>query len=176
MIPELAADLHYKKGPYYADEGDFATAGSVRVGLVNEVPGSIALALGEDGYRRGLLTGSIGFFGGTLMGAGEVYHNDGPFDVPDDCTRLNGVVRYFRGEPSDYFTLTAMAYSGKWNSTDQLPLRAISAGLIGRFGSLNPGDGGTSTRSSQSFNRSESRDAADSCDGRRGRRRDEVHS
>jgi hypothetical protein len=34
LIPELAADLHYKKGPYYADEGDFATAGAVRISLV----------------------------------------------------------------------------------------------------------------------------------------------
>jgi hypothetical protein len=153
VVPELAADLHYKKGPYYADEGDFATAGTVRLGLVNEVPSSATLGFGEEGYRRGLLLDSTGFFDGTLLGAGEVYHNDGPFEVPDDYNRLNGVVRYFRGDAGDYFTLTAMAYSGKWNSTDQVPLRAISAGLIDRFGSLNSTDGGVSTRSSLSFNR-----------------------
>ena len=153
MIPELAADLHYKKGPYYADEGDFATAGTARVGLVNQVQSSATLSFGEDGYRRGLLLGSTGFFGGTLMGGGEVYHNDGPFDVPDDYNRLNGVVRYFRGDTLDYFTLTAMAYSGKWNSTDQVPLRAVSEGLVDRFGSLNPTDGGISTRSSLSLSR-----------------------
>ncbi len=143
VIPELAADLHYKKGPYYADEGDFATAGTARVGLVNEVAGSATVGFGEDGYRRELLMGSTGFFGGTLIGAGEIYHNDGPFDVPDDYNRLNGVVRYFRGDASDYFTLTAMAYSGQWNSTDQVPLRAIAEGLIDRFGTLNPTDGGS---------------------------------
>jgi TonB-dependent Receptor Plug Domain len=153
VIPELAADLHYKKGPYYADEGDFATAGAARVGLVNAVSASAILGFGEDGYRRGLLMGSTGFFGGTLIGAGEVYHNDGPFDVPDDYDRLNGVVRYFRGDASNYFTLTAMAYSGQWNSTDQVPLRAIDEGSIDRFGSLNPTDGGISTRSSLSFSR-----------------------
>src|ERR1700689_2204093 len=153
VIPELAADLHYKKGPYYADEGDFATAGTVRVGLVNEVPSSATGAFGEDGYRRGLLMGSMGLFDGTLIGAGEIYHNDGPFDVPDDYRRLNGVMRYFRGDSLDYFTLTAMAYSGKWNSTDQVPLRAIAEGLIDRFGSLNPTDGGVSSRSSLSFSR-----------------------
>jgi hypothetical protein len=153
VIPELAADLHYKKGPYYADEGDFATAGTARVGLVNEVPSSATVGFGEDGYRRGLFMGSTGLLGGTLLGAGEVYHNDGPFDVPDDYNRLNGVARYFRGDAQDYFTLTAMAYSGKWNSTDQVPLRAIAEGLIDRFGSLNPTDGGVSTRSSLSFSR-----------------------
>ena len=153
VIPELAADLHYKKGPYYADEGDFATAGTARVGLVNNVPSSATAGFGEDGYRRELLLGSTGLFDGTLMGAGEIYHNDGPFDVPDDYNRLNGVLRYFSGESSDYFTLTAMAYSGRWNSTDQVPSRAIVTGLIDRFGTLNPTDGGVSTRSSLSFSR-----------------------
>src|ERR1700734_3798645 len=83
VIPELAADLHYKKGPYYADEGDFATAGTARVGFVNDVSSSATVGFGEDGYRRGLFMGSTGLLGGTLLGAGEVYHNNGPFDVPD---------------------------------------------------------------------------------------------
>jgi TonB-dependent receptor-like protein len=152
-IPELAADLHYKKGPYYADEGDFATAGTVRVGLVNELSTSAALGFGEDGYRRTLLMGSTALAGGTLIGAGEIYHNDGPFDVPDDYRRLNGMLRYFWGDPQDYYTLTGMAYSGRWNSTDQVPLRAIDSGAIDRFGSLNPTDGGISSRASLSFNR-----------------------
>jgi TonB-dependent Receptor Plug Domain len=153
VIPELAADLHYKKGPYYADEGDFATAGAARVGFINEVPASATLGWGQDGYRRGLLMGSTSLAGGSFLGAGEVYHNDGPFDVSDDYNRLNGVVRYFHGDDRDSFTLTAMAYSGHWTSTDQVPQRAIREGLIDRFGSLNPSDGGISSRSSFSFNR-----------------------
>ena len=153
LIPELVADLHYKKGPYYADEGDFATAGSVRMGLVNQVDTTATLGYGADGYRRALLMGSTDLAGGTLLGAGEVYHNDGPFHVPDDYNRINGVLRYHRGTDSDYWTLTAMAYSGKWNSTDQVPQRAISGGLIDRFGSLNPTDGGETSRSSLIFNR-----------------------
>ncbi len=153
LIPELAGDLHYKKGPYYADEGDFATAGTARIGLVSDVPGSATLGYGEDGYRRALLMGSTAIAGGTLLAAGEAYHNDGPFDVPDDYNRLNGVLRYLRGDDRDYFTVTAMAYSGKWNSTDQVPERAISDGVIDRFGSLNPSDGGISSRESLSFSR-----------------------
>jgi TonB dependent receptor/TonB-dependent Receptor Plug Domain len=153
VIPELAGDLHYKKGPYYADEGDFATAGTARIGLVNALPTAATLGFGEDGYRRALLTGSGPYAGGMLIGATEVYHNDGPFDVPDDYNRLNGMLRYYRGDAQDYFTVTAMAYSGKWNSTDQVPQHAIEAGLIDRFGTLNPTDGGISSRSSLSFNR-----------------------
>jgi hypothetical protein len=153
LIPELVGDLHFKKGPYYADEGDFATAGAVRMDLVNATPDSATVGYGQDGYRRGLLMGSPGVGSGTLLGAGEIYHNDGPFDRPDDYKKLNGVLRYSSGTSSDYFTVTAMAYSGRWSATDQVPERAIDSGLIDRFGSLNPTDGGTSTRSSLSLNR-----------------------
>lgn len=153
LIPELVSDLHFKKGPYYADEGDFATAGAVRMDLLNEIPDSATLGFGQDGYRRALLLGSTTVGNGTLLGAGDVYHNDGPFDNPDDYNRLNAVVRYHHGTDQDFYTLTAMAYSGKWNSTDQVPEHAITEGLIGRFGSLAPTDGGISSRSSLSFNR-----------------------
>jgi hypothetical protein len=153
VIPELAGDLHYNKGPYYADEGDFATAGTVRLDFVSVLPDSVTGGGGQDGYRRALLIGTIALAGGTLLGAGEAYHNDGPFDVPDDYLRLNGVLRYRRGDDMDFFTLTGMAYSGKWNSTDQVPERALNEGVIDRFGSLNPSDGGESDRDSVSFNR-----------------------
>lgn len=152
LIPELVADLHYKKGPYYADEGDFATAGTARIGLANQIATNATLGYGEDGYQRALLMSSTALSGGTLLGAAEVYHNDGPFDVPDDYHRLNGVLRYRQGSDSTFFTLTAMAYSGKWNSTDQVPQHAIDSGVIDRFGSLNPTDGGHTSRSSLSFN------------------------
>jgi outer membrane receptor protein involved in Fe transport len=153
LIPELVSDLHYKKGPYYADEGDFATAGAVRMDVVNEIPDSATLGFGEDGYRRALLLGSTAVGAGTLLAAGDIYHNDGPFDYPDDYNRLNGVLRFHHGVAGDFFTVTAMAYSGTWNSTDQVPEHAITDGIIDRFGSLNPSDGGESSRSSLSFNR-----------------------
>ena len=153
LIPELASDLHYKKGPYYADEGDFATAGTARISLVNQLPTTVTLGYGQDGYRRALFMGTTDVAGGSLLGAAEIYHNDGPFDVPDDYNRLNGALRYSRGDNRDYFTVTALAYNGKWNSTDQLPQRALDEGIIGRFGSMNPTDGGESGRSSLTFSR-----------------------
>ena len=153
LIPELTSDLHYKKGPYYADEGDFATAGTVRVALASSLPTSVDMGGGEYGYRRTLLTATLPLAGGTLLGASEVYRNDGPFDVPDDYRRLSGVLAYTAGDSRDYTTVTAMAYSGRWTSTDQVPQSAIADGVIGRFGSLNPTDGGQSQRYSLSCSR-----------------------
>jgi hypothetical protein len=159
LIPEMAADLHYKKGPYFADEGDFATAGTARIGLTDQAATSATLGVGEDGYRRGLLMGSTSVAGGTLLGAGEIYHNDGPFDVPDGYNRRSALLRYYLGDAGDFTTVTAMTYSGKWNSTDQVPQRAIDEGLIDRYGSLNPSDGGVTSRSSVSFSRVKRSDA-----------------
>jgi outer membrane receptor protein involved in Fe transport len=159
LIPELIADLHFKKGPYYADEGDFATAGAVRMDFLNDAPNSATVGFGQDGYRRALLMGSMKVAGGALLGAGDAYHNDGPFDNPDDYNRRNGLLRYSRGSTEDFFTVTAMGYHGKWNSTDQVPQHAVAEGLIGRFGNLAPTDGGESSRYSLSFNRVRRSDA-----------------
>jgi outer membrane receptor protein involved in Fe transport len=159
LIPELVGDLHFKKGPYYADEGDFATAGAVRMDLLNEVPSSATLGFGEDGYRRGLLMGTAALGRGTLLGAGDVYHNDGPFDRADDYNRINTVLRYHRGDTTDFLTITAMGYYGKWNATDQVPAHAVDEGVIGRFGTLNPSDGGRTSRASLSLNRVRRTDA-----------------
>ena len=153
LIPELSADLHYKKGAYYADQGDFATAGTVRVGLVDSLPSGVSLGAGEDGYRRTLFVGSAAAAGGTLLAAGELYRNDGPFAVPDDYRRLNAELRYHRGDDQDGFSVTGMAYSGRWNATDQIPEGGIASGAVARFGSLNPSDGGASERSSVSVSR-----------------------
>lgn len=153
LIPELVSDIRYKKGPYFADEGDFATAAAIRLGLVNHIDPFVSLGFGEDGYRRTLAVESTKMGEGNLISAAELYHNDGPFDNPDDYNRINGVLRYFNGDDKDYYTVTAMSYSGKWNSTDQVPQHAITDGTIDRFGTLAPTDGGNTARSSLSFTR-----------------------
>ena len=49
--------------------------------------------------------------------------------------KLNGVLRYGRGDAGNDFNVTAMAYKASWNSSDQITQRAIDAGLIrSRFG------------------------------------------
>ena len=72
--------------------------------------------------------------------------------MPDNVRKINGVMRYSQGTATDGLTLTAMAYSNAWNSTDQVAQRAIDQGIIGRFGTLDPTDGGVSSRFSLSGN------------------------
>lgn len=59
---------------------------------------------------------------------------------------MNGVLRYSEGTRFTGFSVTAMAYSADGTATDQIPQRAIDAGLIDRFGSLVPSSGGQTQR------------------------------
>lgn len=152
LIPELATGLQYKKGPYYAEEGDFASAGAVSIGYANKLPNGIAeLGLGTNGFRRTLLADSPKVGNGNLLYALELYHNDGPFVHPDDYRKINAVLRYSEGNAANGFNVTAMAYKAKWNATDQIAQRAIDTGLISnRFDAIDPTDGGESHRYSLS--------------------------
>jgi outer membrane cobalamin receptor len=155
MIPELAVRLDYKKGPYSAEEGDFASAGTASVVYARRLlQGVASLSAGQNGYGRVLLADSldtsVGNRSGSLLYALEVLHNDGPFTNPDDYQKLNAVLRYSEGYANNGFNVSLMAYRADWNSTDQIPLRAVRDGQIGRNDAIDPTDGGKSHRYSLS--------------------------
>ena len=151
LIPELATGLRYKKGPYDASEGDFASAGTVAVIYADELPTGLAsIGLGQNGFRRVLLADSPDFASGKLLYAIEGLHNDGPFVNPDDYRKLNGVLRYSVPRDDGAFSITAMGYRNRWNSTDQVADRAISSGYVSRYGAIDPTDGGETHRYSLS--------------------------
>jgi hypothetical protein len=153
MIPELIQSVNVRKGPYFADVGDFASAGALEVDYIKKLPKNIAeMTNGTFGYHRGLAVGSTAVGAGTLLAAIEGVKYNGPWDVPDNVHKINGVMRYSQGTATDGLTFTAMAYSNAWNSTDQVAQRAIDQGIIGRFGTLDPTDGGVSSRFSLSGN------------------------
>ncbi len=151
LIPELTTLLEYRKGPYYAAEGDFASAGAVSVRNANKLEHGIAsLSIGQKGYRRALVADSPAWGNGNLLYALELYHNDGPFVHPDDYRKINGVLRYSQGTQANGFNLTGMAYSARWNATDQVAKRAVDSGAISRFDAIDSTDGGAAHRYSLS--------------------------
>src|SRR5437763_3471024 len=97
LIPELATRLDYRKGPYSARDGDFASAGSASITYANRLLRNVAtVSVGQNGYARTALAASTDLdtgigAGGTLLYALELVHNDGPFTHPDDYQKLNGV-------------------------------------------------------------------------------------
>src|SRR5690242_15849874 len=152
LIPELVDRIRYRKGPYAAEEGDFGSAGSARIALVDALPrGMAAVTLGEDRYARALLASSSRIDRGQLLYALEAAHDDGPWQHPEKFHRLNGVVRYTFGGDAQHTSITAMAYGAGWNATDQIPQRAVASGAVDRFGAIDPTDGGTTARYSVSL-------------------------
>jgi outer membrane receptor protein involved in Fe transport len=152
LIPELVDRIAYRKGPYFAEEGDFASAGSARIRLFDALPNGIgSLTLGENGYARALLANSMALGSGSLLYAIETAHNNGPWENREKFHRANGVVRYSFGGSDLRQSVTGMAYSAGWKATDQVPLRAVDNGLIGRFGAVDPTDGGRTSRYSLSY-------------------------
>jgi hypothetical protein len=151
LIPELTARLDYRKGPYSARDGDFASAGSASVTYANRLARNVAtVSAGQNGYLRTALAASNELAAGVLTYALEALHNDGPFTRGDDYQKLNGALRYSRGYANNGWSVTAMAYRGLWHSTDQIPERAVDAGTIGRFDAIDATDGGQAKRFSLS--------------------------
>lgn len=146
LIPETIAAIDVRKGPYFADEDDFASVGSVHIGLIDRTKGLAQVTAGSFGYRRLLGMDSAKVGDGSLLVAGELGTYNGPWDNPDNVRKLNGLVRYSQGTATDGVSVTGMAYANKWNSTDQVPQRAIATGLLDQFGSEDPSDGGNTNR------------------------------
>jgi hypothetical protein len=121
LMPELASGLTYRKGPYFADEGDFSSAGAVHIDYLDRLPSNLAeLTAGSFGYARALAAAGAPLSGGTIIAAGELQHYDGPWTRPDDLNRFNSMLRYAKGDSENGVSLTGLAYGAHWNSTDQV--------------------------------------------------------
>jgi hypothetical protein len=145
VIPEFVQRLDYEKGPYDASVGNYGSAGSAHLEFYKVLPQDfLTLEGGMFGFGRGVFGVSAPVGPGDLLLGGEAYHDDGPWVHPDDYTKLNGLVTYSQGNDANGFSLTGRAYEGQWNSSDQLAANAIP--LVGLYGSLDPSDGGQSSR------------------------------
>ncbi len=160
LIPELVEKVDYKKGPYYADVGDFGSAGAFDLHYYDRLPRGIAqIEGGQYGYGRGLIADNQAIGSDNLLYAVELEHNDGPWVRGDNERKIDSLLRYASGTDANGWTVSAAAYHNIWNSTDQIPDRAIAgavdpvgapaapaADLISRYGEIDTSDGGNTGR------------------------------
>jgi hypothetical protein len=147
VIPELIQKMDYGKGPYFANVGNFGSAGWENIQTFQTLPQGIAkVEYGSWNYERVLLADSAKVGQGNLLGAFEFAHTDGPWDVPENYLKYNGILTYSQGDASHGFSVTAMGYHGTWNATNQIPVQAVTEGISDRFGNLSPTDGGLTDR------------------------------
>ncbi|NCX62050.1 MAG: TonB-dependent receptor, partial [Betaproteobacteria bacterium] len=165
LIPELVSRIQYRKGPYFAAEGDFSSAGSASIMYRSQLDKPIAaVSVGQRGYLRAIAAGSREIADGvTLLAAVERLNNDGPWTTPEGLRKANLLFTVSGGTPRENWSTSLSAYSAYWNSTDQVPQRLIDAGSylgrpFGRFDSLDPSDGARTSRLSLSGNWQRSRD------------------
>ena len=147
LIPELVSGIQYRKGTYSADSGDFSAAGAIRVSYLNVLDApQVRLEGGADGYGRVLAAASPKLGDGHLLVAVEGMGNDGPWERPDVMRRWNGLVRYSKGTAASGLSITGLFYQADWNSSDQIPARAVEDGSLSRFGYVDRTSGGTTHR------------------------------
>jgi hypothetical protein len=147
LIPELVSGVQFRKGPYYAENGDFSSAGSANINYFNVLDRPmVTLTGGSFGYGRFLGAASPKVGKGNLLAAFEWERDNGPWVSPNNKDKFNGVLRYSQGDARNGLSLTFLGFRNHWHSTDQIPQRAIDAGLISRFGFIEETDGGETYR------------------------------
>ena len=147
LIPELVERIEYRKGPYYAEAGDFSAAGAADVSYRRALSAPFAIvAADRDGYLRTVVARSPRVADGDLLLAAEYSSNDGPWHVKEGYRKLDAVLRYTHGDAERGYSVEALGYDGHWRATDQIPLRAVQSGIISRFGAIDATDGGHTHR------------------------------
>jgi Carboxypeptidase regulatory-like domain/TonB-dependent Receptor Plug Domain/TonB dependent receptor-like, beta-barrel len=145
VTPEFVQRLNYEKGPYYAEVGNYSSAGSANIQFYKTFPQNFfQVELGMYDYARAVFGVSHKLGPGVLLFGGEAYYENGPWKHTDAYAKFNGLLTYSQGDATNGFSITGRAYHGKWNSSDQIPDTAVP--LVGFFGALNPTDGGNSQR------------------------------
>src|SRR5271168_1184996 len=137
VIPEFVKRLNFEKGPYYADVGNYGSAGSAHLEYFKTLPQNFfKVEGGSYYYGRAVFGASQKLDKGNLLYGGEEYYYDGPWKHPDAYNKINGLLTYSLGDDANGASITALGYRGKWNSSDQIPIAAVP--LVGFFGALNP--------------------------------------
>jgi TonB family protein len=154
IIPETVERVEITKGPYFADQGDFATAGHVNLVTRDDFEhSSVGLGFGgSPGHGapeyRGLLIASPRLAGSIrAVFAAELGQQNGPFDNPEGYNKyklFNKVT--VRLTPGSRLTVGESSYASEWHGSGQIPARAVEQGLVSRFGSIDPNEGGDTAR------------------------------
>ena len=147
LIPELVERIDYRKGPYFADVGDFSAAGTIKFKTYDKLAQPIVAAtIGEFGYYRALAAGSTRLGDGNLLIGVEGALSNGPWVLDEDLRKYNGFVKLSGGTDASGWSVGLSAYHSRWTSTDQISERAVTSGLIDRFGFIDDDVGGKTTR------------------------------
>ena len=149
LMPEMINYVDFDKGPYFANKGDLNTAGYVAFQTRNKLDRNFAKVEGGS-FNTGRIAAGMNLIEtkkSNAFIASEFFRSDGFFVNNQDFTRFNLHAR-FNTRLSDKLNLSAAftAFSSEWNASGQIPDRAVDEGIISRFGSIDPTEGGNTSR------------------------------
>ena len=148
LIPEVVESIDYRKGPYFADAGNFANSGAVNfITKEDTAHNSLRAVGGSFNTMRyvGILSPRLGPVQSLV--ANEVYFTDGPFKHGENFVKYNFFGKFtLKPSTTSKLSLWTSLYTGDWDASGQIPLRAVRSGRLDRFGSLDPTEGGRSDR------------------------------
>lgn len=153
VIPEIVGNVDFNKGPYYADKGNFTTAGYASFQTKNSLDQNIVkIEGGRFGSLRNVnainvLNKQVEDWRTTAYIATEYFRTDGFFESPQHFNRLNLMAKLttYHGD-KEMFTAGISTFNSRWDASGQIPTRAVEQGLITRFGSIDPTEGGETAR------------------------------
>jgi hypothetical protein len=151
LIPEFVRSLDYKLGVSHAELGDFGSAGAAEFFLAKRFDRPAATTdVGAFGLARAVLGQSTRIGGGDFLLGGEANAYDGPWLRPEAMRKFSGMARYTVDRGASQFSVLALGYRNRWDSSDKVPQRLIDAGVISRLGQVDSTLGGDTERYSLS--------------------------
>lgn len=149
VIPETVDKIDFGKGPYYADKGNFNTAGFVDFKTKQSLKNSV-LKLEAGSFNSNRVLGMFNLVDNEKEKgyvATEYLTTDGPFESPQNFDRFNFFGKYSkRINGTDRLGVTISHFVSKWDASGQIPQRLVDDGTISRFGAVDDTEGGVTDR------------------------------
>ncbi len=151
IIPETINNIDFGAGPYYTEHGNLNTAGYVAFSTFNNIAkGRVQVEVGRFNSYRTLAMMDLFKKHKEKQSAyiaTEFFYGDGATENRQRLNRFNIFGKYNLAlSDNTNLRFSASAFKSKWNASGQVPTRAIDDGTIGRFGSIDPSEGGNTER------------------------------
>lgn len=150
IIPETVKSIEFEKGSYDVSYGNFATAGSVNLGLYDKIKSNVLIfEIGKfNSHRLATMFTLLNENNQDAYVSTEFVNSKGYFEHPQDFKRYNALIKYnHRLNNKSVLKLTGTYFNSQWKASGQIPERAVNSGMIDRFGAIDPNEGGTTYRS-----------------------------
>jgi outer membrane receptor protein involved in Fe transport len=150
LIPEMVERLDISKGSYDVKYGDFSTAGAIAFTTKSRLERN-SIQLEKGMYNNNRVLAMLNILkpkdNRNWIAAAEYNFNKGYFESPMNLNRLNLMTKYSAAINEKHrVNLQASYFNSFWNASGQIPERLVANNTISPFGSVDPTEGGQTSR------------------------------